>query len=165
VSHRLTTSILLLSFVLTPGCSRLEPLTESNLTAAEELWQSNAPGWYRAVIEISGERVESGTFEVLVRNNAVVGITLDGQTVRPARSEDYSIKGLFGILRQELALAEEPQLLGAPAGYEAYLLVRFDPETGRLEYYTRNVGGASNSIDIEVAGFEVQVRDSDQPSP
>ena len=151
------TSRFLFVFVLfTTGCSRLEPLTESNLTAAEELWQSNVPGLYRAGIEISGARVEAGTFEVLVRGGEVVSITLDGQAVRPERSEDYSISGLFGILRQELALAREPQVLGAPAGYEAYLLVRFEPETGRLMHYRRTVGGASNSIDIEVVGFEVR---------
>ena len=152
----MTIRFLFVFVLFTTGCSRLEQLTESNLTAAEELWQSNVPGLYRAEIEISGERVEDGTFEVLVRSGEVVSITLDGQAVAPERSEDYSISGLFGILRQELALAQEPRLLGAPAGYEAYLLVRFEPDTGRLTHYRRTVGGASNSIDIEVVGFEVQ---------
>ena len=152
----MTTRFLLVCVVFMAGCSRLETLTESNLTAAENSWQSNVPGLYRAEIEISGERVEAGTFEVLVRSGEVVSITLDGRAVLPERSEDYSISGLFGILRQELALAREPQVLGAPAGYEAYLLVRFEPETGRLTHYRRTVGGASNSIDIEVVGFEVQ---------
>ena len=152
----MTTRFLLVCVVFMAGCSRLETLTESNLTAAEDSWQSNVPGLYRVEIEISGERVEAGTFEVLVRSGEVVSITLDGRAVLPGRSEDYSIRGLFGILRQELALAQEPQLLGAPAGYEAYLLVRFEAETGRLMHYRRTVGGASNSIDIEVVGFEAQ---------
>ena len=154
IRRSLTTCKLLLCSLFVTGCSQLEPLTESKLSTAERLWQSNAPSLYRAVIEISGERVEAGTFEILVRSGEVIGITLNDQAVLPGRSDDYSINGLFGILRQELALAEEPSLLGAPRGYEAYLLVRFDSETGRLEHYRRTVGGAASSINIEVVAFE-----------
>jgi hypothetical protein len=123
---------------------------------AEALWDANQEELYRLVIEMSGERVEPGTFVVMVRSGEVTSITRNGRAVLPERTGDYSIDGLFGILHQELELAREPRLLGAPAGYQAYLFARFDPRNGRLVHYRRTVGGASNDIEIEVVEFEVQ---------
>ena len=40
--------------------------------------------------------------------------------------------GLFRILHQEMGLAEKPNLLGAPEGYAAYPMARFDEQSGRL---------------------------------
>ena len=62
--------------------------------------------------------------------------------------------GLFKTLHQELDLAKNPALLGAPEGYSAYPMARFDEQTGRLMQYRRTVGGTSNTIDIRVAEFE-----------
>lgn len=144
------------------ACSGLDPLTEDRLDDAEQRWFSNAPDGYRVVLEVSGERVNAGRFEVWVRGDDVLKITLDGEPIAPERAEDYSIAGLFGILRQELALAEDPQVLGAPEGYAVHLLARFHPETGRLEQYRRSVGGTSNNVRIEVVEFEPE---TSQPRP
>lgn len=148
--------------LLLPGCSGLDALTERGLADAERRWAAHRPDTYRMVIEISGQRVESGRYEVFVVDGAVGRMTLDGFEVAPDRSDDYSIHGLFRTLRQELALSEDPRQLGAPAGYTAYLMARFHPESGRLEHYRRTVGGASNNVDIEVVEFEA---DAAAPPP
>jgi hypothetical protein len=125
--------------VLLGGCSRLDVLTEETLLEARGLWRSTAPGFYRLTVEMSGERIETGIFEVLVRDGEVVSLKRNGQVVLPDRSQDYSIEGLFRLLEMELALAQEPSSLGAAPGYSAHLLVRFDEETGRLDTYRRTV--------------------------
>ena len=131
-------------------------MTEDVLVDAERRWRSEGPGLYRLVVEMSGERVETGVFEILVRDGQVVSLKRNGQVVLPERGQDYSMEGLFGMLRQELALSEQPALMGAPPGFAAHLLVRFDTETGRLERYRRTVGGANNNIEIEVVEYTPQ---------
>ena len=140
-------------FILLAGCSGLTTLTEDVLVDAEGRWRSEGPGLYRLVVEMSGERVETGVFEVLVRDGQVVSLKRNGQVVLPERGQDYSMEGLFGMLRQELALSEQPALMGAPPGFAAHLLVRFDEETGRLERYRRTVGGANTNIEIEIVEY------------
>jgi len=108
---------------------------------------------YHLVIEMSGDRVETGRFEVMVRDGQVVSIRRNGLIITPGSGQDYSMDGLFRMLMQELGLSEKPSLLGAPEGYSAYLQARFDPENGRLIRYRRSVGGTSNSIDIRVLEF------------
>ncbi len=144
-----------LLFVST-GCSRLDVLTEETLLDAEARWRTNTPGLYRVVVEMSGERVETGIFDALVRDGQVVSLKRNDQVILPDGAQDYSIGGLFRLLGQELALAEQPSLLGAPAGYAAHLLARFDSETGRLERYRRTVTGVNNNIEITILEFEPQ---------
>lgn len=112
------------------------------------------PDTYRLVLDMSGDRVETGKFEVQVRSNKVESIRRNGVTISPNLGQDYSMEGLFHILEQELGLAEKPTMLGAPDGYAVYTNARFDETTGRLIRYRRTVGGASNSIDINVLEFQ-----------
>jgi hypothetical protein len=132
------------------ACSRLQPLTVDALTQAEANWKAHRPESYRLVIEISGDRIETGRFEVTVMNGQMAHLRRNGLVIRPNAGQDYSMDGLFHMLEQELGLAERPATLGAPEGYSVYLNARFDEMTGRLIRYRRIVGGASNSIDIKV---------------
>jgi hypothetical protein len=141
---------------LIAACSRLDTLTPALLAQQQEKWKSHQPGFYRIVIEMSGDRVEAGTFEVVVRSGEVVSLRRNGSVIMPGRGQDYSMEGLFRMLQQELGLAEKPGTLGAPGGYSVYTLARFDEETGRLIHYRRTVGGASNSIEIKVTEFDLQ---------
>jgi hypothetical protein len=136
------------------ACSRLDTLTPELLEQSQQKWKTHQPVGYRLVIEMSGDRVETGTFEVMVRDGQVVSLRRNGLIITPASGQDYSMDGLFRMLMQELGLAEKPSLLGAPGGYSAYLQVQFDPETGRLVRYRRSVGGTSNSIDVEILEYE-----------
>ena len=138
---------------LTAACSRLPPLTFDNLTNAEAKWKTHQPEFYRLVVEMSGDRVETGRFEVAVRRGQVESLRRNGLVIRANDGQDYSMEGLFHMLQQELGLAEKPALLGAPGGYSVYLNARFDENTGRLIRYRRIVGGTSNSIDVNVVEF------------
>ena len=108
---------------------------------------------YHLVVEMSGDRVETGKFEVMVRDGEVVSLRRNGLIITPGSGQDYSMDGLFRMLMQEIGLSEKPALLGAPVGYAAYLQVRFDPENGRLIRYRRSVGGTSNGIDVKVLEY------------
>ena len=103
---------------------------------------------------MSGDRVETGRFEVTVRGGQIESLRRNGLVIRANAGQDYSMDGLFRILHQEMGLVEKPALLGAPEGYSAYPMARFDDKTGRLIEYRRTVGGTSNTIDIRVLEFK-----------
>jgi hypothetical protein len=139
-------SILLFS----AACARLPALTPDILREAEQKWTAHKPDSYRLVIEMSGDRVETGRFEVEVSAGQVVKFRRNGLIISPNPGQDYSMEGLFHMLAQELGLAEKPTMLGAPPGYSVYLNAKFDENIGRLIRYRRIVGGTSNSIDVDV---------------
>jgi Family of unknown function (DUF6174) len=135
------------------SCSRLPSLTVDTLTKAEATWKTSRPENYRLSVEMSGDRVETGRFEVTVRGSQIISLRRNGMEIRPNAGQDYSMDGLFHMLEQELGLAERPETLGAPEGYSVYVTARFDEMTGRLIRYRRIVGGAANSIDVHVLDF------------
>lgn len=153
MQHR---SLIALATLLFVSCSGLSTLTPAGLDQAEQKWNAAKPASYVLVVSMEGDRVERGEFEVQVSNGIVTSVKRNGQIVTPAAGQDYSMDGLFRILHEEMSLAEKPALLGAPAGYTAYLMASFDDRTGRLRHYRRAVGGISNSIDIQVLRFEAQ---------
>ena len=123
------------------------------LEEAEAKWNSSKPSSYRMVVSMEGDRVERGEFDVRVENGMVTELNRNGQAVSLKSGQDYSMEGLFKMVREEMDLAKNPSLFGAPAGYSAYLMARFDGRTGGLLQYRRSVGGISNSIDIQVSSF------------
>jgi len=143
-----------LGLLLIAACNRLPTLTPQILEQAEQKWASQQPGSYCLVIEMSGDRIETGHFEVQVRSGQVVSLRRNGLILQPSRGQDYTIEGLFHVLEQELGLAEKPAMLGAPEGYSVYTTAKFDKSTGRLIHYRRIVAGTSNSIDINVIEYE-----------
>jgi len=141
---------------MTAACSGLPTLTPGVLTQSEEKWNAHRPPSYRLVVEMSGDRVETGRFEVEVRNGQTVSLRRNGLVIRPNTGQDYSIDGLFRMLEQELSLAEKPTTVGAPEGYSVYTNAKFDDTTGRLIRYRRIVGGTSNSIEVNVLEYEAR---------
>jgi hypothetical protein len=139
---------------LAVACSRLPALTIDTLSQAEEKWKAHQPAQYRLVIEMSGDRVEAGHFEVNVRDGKVVSLRRNGIGIGESSGQNYSMEGLFHMLEQELGLAEKPSMLGAPEGYAVYTNAKFDETTGRLLHYRRIVGGTSNSIDVDVRDYQ-----------
>ncbi len=105
------------------------------------------------VIEMSGDRVETGRFEVEVRGGEIVSLRRNGLIVRASAADDYTMEGLFHTLEQELGLAEKPATVGAPPGYSIYTTAKFDETTGRLIRYRRTVGGSSNSVEFNVLDY------------
>ena len=136
------------------ACSRLPALTPDVLSQVEQKWNAHKPNFYHLTIEMSGDRVESGRFEVEVRSGQVVSLRRNGLVIRTNAGQDYSMEGLFLMLTQELGLAEKPATLGASPGYSVYTTAKFDETTGRLVRYRRIVGGTSNSIEVNVVAYE-----------
>ena len=149
------TVVLLMTLVFI-SCSGLSTLTLPGLDEAQAKWETGKPASYRLVVSMEGDRVERGEFDVEVQNGVVTSVKRNGEVVKPTEAQDYSMDGLFRIIRDELDLAKNPSLFGAPAGYSAYLMARFS-RTGGLQHYRRSVGGISNSIDIQVLSFESKV--------
>jgi uncharacterized protein DUF6174 len=125
------------------------------LDQAEAKWNKSKPASYRMVVSMEGDRVERGEFDVEVENGVVTSLKRNGQLVNLKSGEDYSMNGLFNIIRNEMELAKNPATFGAPVAYSAYLMASFD-DTGKLRHYRRAVGGISNSIDIQVLSFEAK---------
>ena len=140
--------------VASVACSRLPTLTPEILAQAENKWKLHKPDSYRLVIEMSGDHVETGRFEVDVQAGQVITLRRNGLVIRPTSGQDYTMEGLFHMLAQELGLAEKPATLGAPPGYSVYITAKFDDTTGRLVRYRRIVGGASNSIEVNVTEYQ-----------
>jgi hypothetical protein len=153
VKRTLTIAAMLCFF---PACFRLPPLTTERLTEAESKWKQHQPNAYRLIVEMSGDRIESGRFDVGVVRGQITSLRRNNLVILPNAGQDYTMNGLFLIMEQELGLAEKPAMLGAPEGYSVYLNAKFDDATGRLVRYRRIVGGTSNSIDINVVTFEPQ---------
>jgi hypothetical protein len=128
------------------------------LNEAEMKWNASKPPSYRLVVTMEGDRVERGEFEVQVLEGRVTSLKRNGEVIKPTEAQDYSMDGMFKIIRDEMDLAKNPSTLGAPEGYSAYLMAQFDSRTGRLEHYRRSVGGVSNSIDIRIIRFEPEAK-------
>lgn len=150
--------ILFLLLLLEASCSGLNTLTPEMLNEAEMKWNASKPSSYRLVVTMEGDRVERGEFDVEVHEGKVTRLKRNGEVVKPTESQDYSMDGMFKIIRDEIDLARNPSVLGAQEGYSAYLMAKFDSRTGRLEHYRRAVGGISNSIDIRVDRFEPEAK-------
>ena len=141
------------------SCSGLSTLTPQMIDQAEKQWNASKPASYRLVVTMSGDRLEKSEYDVRVENGTVTSLTRNGKAVNSFQGQDYSMDGLFSIIREEMDLSGTPGKLGAPEGYTAYLMADFDSATGRLLKYRRSVGGgANNSIDIVVQSFEPQVK-------
>jgi hypothetical protein len=125
---------------------------------AEKKWNASKPASYRLVVTMSGDRLEKSEYDVRVDNGLVTSLTRNGSAVRSFQGQDYSMDGLFRIVREEMDLSSSPTKLGASEGYSVYLMADFDSTTGRLLKFRRSVGGVSNSIDIVVQTFEPQLK-------
>jgi hypothetical protein len=137
------------------ACSGMDTLTLHELREHKDKWTAENVKSYTMVLQMGGDRLERSEYQVRVEGGIVTSLKRNGKDVSPAQGQDYSMEGLFGILEQELTLAQnDPTKLGAPAGYKAYTMAGFAAD-GHLLKYRRSVGGGTNnSIDIEVQKFE-----------
>jgi len=128
----------------------LVELTPVRLSAARETWGRSAVSDYDLEVLVQADRLEDGRFEIEVRGGQVARAVQNG-IVTSGAADAYSIDGLFQILQRELELsADASRGFGAPAGYRAYLHVRFHSSLGYPEAYRRAVGGTSNGVEIQV---------------
>ena len=90
--------------LLLGSCSGLSTLTPEMLDRAEAKWSAGKPASYRLVVSMEGDRVERGEFDVQVQNGVVTSLKRNGEVVNLKSGEDYSMDGLFKMVRTKWIL-------------------------------------------------------------
>jgi hypothetical protein len=132
----------------------MEPLTETTLEAARRRWEAHGADSYRLVVRVRAPRTAVAVYDLAVAGGRVVELARNGEGVGPedAHASDYSVPGLFDLLRRELRWSGVQPIGDTPA---VDLRARFEPETGRLVRYRRTVGsGRRRVLLIEVVSYE-----------
>ena len=86
------------------GCSGLPALTPGILTQAEEKWSARKPAFYSLVVEMSGDRVETGRFEVEVRSGHTVSLRRNGLVISQTPDRTIRWRGFFECLNRNSVL-------------------------------------------------------------
>jgi hypothetical protein len=142
--------LLVLGLGASAACARGEPLSEATLSAAKARWAARGLADYDVHLEIEGDLVQEGEFEVEVRGRQVRVVRRNGAAVE-THDAFYSVDGMFGFLGEELEMAKEPvRYWSAPADARIFQRARFDEDSGRLRRYVRAVSGTKHNIVITV---------------
>jgi hypothetical protein len=132
----------------------MEPLTETTLARARQRWEAHGSDTYRLVVRVRPPRANPEEYEVAVAGGALVEVARDGTSLGhdEAAHHDYSVPGLFELLREDLRWTSVDRIGDVPAvDVRAY----FDPETGRLVRYRRTVGTSRRRVLlVEVLAYE-----------
>lgn len=139
------TILLLLAGCSTLGPPPMEPLTEASLAAAHQRWEAHGSDTYRLLVRVRPPRADPEEYVVSVAGGAVVDVVRDGAILDrdDATQHDYSMPGLFALLREDLRWTAVDPVGDVPAvDVRAY----FDPATGRLVRYRRTVGTAKRRV-------------------
>jgi hypothetical protein len=96
-------------------------------------------------VRLRAPRFKVAVYELVVAGGGIIEVRRDGELVRPedATRYDYSMRGIFSLLRDDLRLAAVPAVGDTPA---VDLRARFDSETGRLVRYRRTVGAGRRRV-------------------
>jgi hypothetical protein len=131
----------------------MEPLTAQTLAEAERRWEAHGADSYRAVVRVRPPRAKPAVYDVAVAGGRLVRLERDGRPMRPEDAVyDYSVPGLFALLREDLRLVGVPRVGDTPP---LDLRARFEPATGRLVRYRRTVGSARRRVLlVEVLDYE-----------
>jgi hypothetical protein len=134
----------------------MEPLTAGTLDAARHRWEARGSDSYRLVVRVRAPRRDPTVYDVEVVGGRLVRVAHDGEPLRledvAADHADYSVLGLFELLRQDLRWTDVAQVGDVPA---VDLRAYFEPESGRLVRYRRSVGTSRRRVlMVEVVGYE-----------
>jgi hypothetical protein len=123
----------------------MQPLTARTLEEARQRWAAHGADSYHLLVRVRAPRAPVVVYDVVVAGGKLVRIEDDGHAARPAEASghDYSVPGLFDLLRDDLRLADVPRIGDTPP---LDLRARFEPETGRLVRYRRTVGSARRRV-------------------
>ena len=147
------------------GPPPMEPLTETALETARRRWVTHGSDSYHLVVRVRAPRTEPVVYDVMVAGGALTEIERNGERVRPEDADhyDYSVSGLFDLLRTDLRWTHVTEIDNTPA---VDLRARFEPETGRLVRYRRTVGtGRRRVLMVEVVSYEPQCAGSYASAP
>src|SRR5262249_36114948 len=146
--------LVLLSGCFVLGQPPMQPLTARTLEDAQHRWEAHRADSYHLVVRVRAPRFDVAVYDVVVAGGELAKVERNGQDVRreDVRHYDYSVPGLFALLREDLRLADVPAVGDVPP---LDLRAHFEPETGRLMQYRRNVGSARRR-GLLVGGLEYQ---------
>ena len=149
--RHLPLSVLLLSMVL--SCAKGGPLTSEDLSQAQARWGAKGPTSYQLVLEITGDNVETGRFEIEVTQGKIVKASRNRNNLATTDSF-YTVPGLFHFLDNELELGKEPKrYFGAAPTARIYMRAHFDPSLGYPTRYLRTITETRHNITVEVQSF------------
>jgi len=132
------------------ACSQKEPLVRGALEAGEQLWEMQGRSDYTLLLEISGDKIESGEFVAEVKNKKLVSVTRNGQVLKKP-DDFYTIEGLFKFLYDEIDLGRSPaRYFNAPADSRVHQFMLLDKELGYPKRYVRSVFGTKHNITLEI---------------
>jgi hypothetical protein len=135
---------------ITFACAKGEPLTLRSLQHGENLWLKQAMPHYEIKLTISGDRIQSGDFVSEVKDDIVVHVTRNGESIS-SKDPFYSIPGMFQFLQDELDMSKDPQRYwNASKGARLYQRAHFDPGNGFVRRYLRSVSGVNHGILIDI---------------
>jgi hypothetical protein len=131
----------------------LPPITMDDVNAAAARWADHGPADYDMNLEQSG--VNPGLIHIEVRHSQVTAMTLNGHPTRSHLWDDWSVPGIFAIIRRDVEVcmpdlnAKAQQQAAAdtqnPEGSAPPILPRglFDPRDGHpLQYHRITPTGA-----------------------
>ncbi len=147
-------SVLLVSACAALGPPPMEPVNAGALDAAEGRWRAHHAAAYHLVVSVRAPRFEPAVYELDVADGRPVGGTRNGDPLGPAdvAHHDYSIEGLFALLRSDLALNAVTADGDTPP---IDLRASFEPGSGRLIRYRRTVGSSRRRVLlVEVVRYE-----------
>jgi hypothetical protein len=132
----------------------MEPLTARALAAAERRWAESGAASYRLVVRIRAPRARPAVYDLVVTEGTLAEVACDGEAMGREELDhhDYSVTGLFDLLRADLPLAAVRSIGNTPP---IDLRAQFEPQTGRLVRYRRTVGSARRRVLlVEVLAYE-----------
>jgi len=136
------------------GCAKGETLTPADLGAAKNMWQQNGFQSYALTLEITGDKIETGLFEIEVNKGEITKATRNGDNLATTDGF-YTIDGIFVFLENELELGNDPaRYFGAAPGSRIYMRAHFDPQLGYPTRYLRAVTDTKHNIKVEVKSFK-----------
>jgi hypothetical protein len=141
----------------------MEPLTAARLETARRQWGVQGVDSYRVVVRVRPPRAKPSVYDVRVVQGTVAGVERDGEPVAPTEvgHSDYSVGGLFEMLRQDLSWNAVERIGDTPP---IDLRAQFEPETGRLLRYRRTVGTSRRRVLlVEVLEYEQGTPRSEVP--
>src|SRR5262245_6124811 len=90
----------LIVIVVASRGKELPPITAEILDAASNRWAEKGPADYDLDMELTG--VNPGVAHIEVRGGNVTAMTHNGHPTRPHTWDDWSVPGLFSVIRRDL---------------------------------------------------------------
>jgi hypothetical protein len=118
-------------------------------------WQANGPSDYEMEIEVSGR--QSGTMQVVVKDNKPASVTRGGVSIPQHTWEYWTVEGLFEVIRTDLEGLDQPErAFGTADVSQLVQQAEFDVRLGYPRRYRRAVLSTGDAIEWEIVDFKTE---------